>query len=413
MTTINDRIGSQNVIRVLSNASAPPTRLNNLSDVNSLRKDEDGLILVWDVTTEKFVLTDEIDGANLIVTGISSFSNLTDSTSSTTGAVKISGGVGIFKNLNVGGDLQITGVSTFNNVARFTGSYVTVDKTLLAKDLYASDQVIGVSTGILGSLKIWEGNSQVEVISSSRELKNIISLDAVTTSTIESAISNAPNTFTDLNVTGISTFIGIATFASGIVVDAGISTFNNAIDAKSGILASILSVTGEVSSGTIKAGNLTAGRVVYVGPQGLLQDNANLTFDGGLLSLSGDLNVSGITTFNDDVIFTGANSNARWDYSTSDLILFDNTRLEFGSNKDFEIWHGGAHTYLKNTGGDLRIRGDKILLKKEDDTERYLEATANQDVKLFFNDVEKMATTVDGVNVLGTLTAQLIDGGSY
>ena len=27
--------------------------------------------------------------------------------------------------------------------------------------------------------------------------------------------------------------------------------------------------------------------------------------------------------------------------------------------------------------------------------------------------VEKMATTVDGVNVLGTLTAQLIDGGSY
>ena len=223
MTTINDRIGSQNVIRVLSNASAPPTRLNNLSDVNSLRKNEDGLILVWDVTTEKFVLTDEIDGANLIVTGISSFSNLTDSTSSTTGAVKISGGVGIFKNLNVGGDLQITGVSTFNNVARFTGSYVTVDKTLLAKDLYASDQVIGVSTGILGSLKIWEGNSQVEVISSARQLKNIVSLDAVTTSTIETAISNAPNTFTDLNVSGISTFIGIATFASGIVVDAGIS----------------------------------------------------------------------------------------------------------------------------------------------------------------------------------------------
>ena len=76
MTTINDRIGSQNVIRVLSNASAPPTRLNNLSDVNSTRKTEDGLILVWDITTEKFVLTDEIDGANLIISGISSFSNL-------------------------------------------------------------------------------------------------------------------------------------------------------------------------------------------------------------------------------------------------------------------------------------------------------------------------------------------------
>ena len=39
--------------------------------------------------------------------------------------------------------------------------------------------------------------------------------------------------------------------------------------------------------------------------------------------------VVGISTFNDDVIFKGANTNARWDHSTSDLILFDNTRLEF------------------------------------------------------------------------------------
>ena len=35
MPNINDRIGSQNVIRVLSNASAPPTRLVNLTDVDS------------------------------------------------------------------------------------------------------------------------------------------------------------------------------------------------------------------------------------------------------------------------------------------------------------------------------------------------------------------------------------------
>ena len=46
--------------------------------------------------------------------------------------------------------------------------------------------------------------------------------------------------------------IGIATFASGIIVTSGISTFNNAIDAKSGILATTLSVTGETNSGTIK-----------------------------------------------------------------------------------------------------------------------------------------------------------------
>ena len=35
MPSINDRIGSQNVIRVLSNASAPPSNLLNLNDVDS------------------------------------------------------------------------------------------------------------------------------------------------------------------------------------------------------------------------------------------------------------------------------------------------------------------------------------------------------------------------------------------
>jgi len=113
------------------------------------------------------------------------------------------------------------------------------------------------------------------------------------------------------------------------------------------------------------------------------------------------LNVVGVSTFNDDVVFNGNNTNMRWDHSTSDLILFDNTRLEFGSNKDFEIWHGGAHTNLKNNGGDLRIRGDKILLKRADDSERYLEANVNNEVKLFFNGNEKFTTTSTGINVTG------------
>ena len=46
MSTINDRIGSQNVIRVLSNASAPPSRLANLGDVDATRETETGIISI-------------------------------------------------------------------------------------------------------------------------------------------------------------------------------------------------------------------------------------------------------------------------------------------------------------------------------------------------------------------------------
>jgi hypothetical protein len=72
---------------------------------------------------------------------------------------------------------------------------------------------VGIST--VTSLSI----GSTEVISSSRQLKNIVSLDATTTATIESAIANAPNTFTDLNVTGITT-----TTSLNIGADVGIST---------------------------------------------------------------------------------------------------------------------------------------------------------------------------------------------
>jgi hypothetical protein len=65
------------------------------------------------------------------------------------------------------------------------------------------------------------------------------------------------------------------------------------------------------------------------------------------------------------------------------------------------MWHGGSHTFIKNNGGDLRIRGDKILLKRADDSERYIECNVNNDVKLFFNGNEKLATTNTGINVTG------------
>ena len=65
-----------------------------------------------------------------------------------------------------------------------------------------SRNIVSAGIATVSALNI----STTEVISSARQLKNIASLDATTTATIETAIANAPNTFTDLNVTGITTF---------------------------------------------------------------------------------------------------------------------------------------------------------------------------------------------------------------
>jgi hypothetical protein len=75
------------------------------------------------------------------------------------------------------------------------------------------------------------------VISSGRQLQNIVSLDATTTATIESAIASAPNDFTNinvsagatlasLNVTGVSTFtrVGVTTLTTSQLTVSGIVT---------------------------------------------------------------------------------------------------------------------------------------------------------------------------------------------
>src|SRR6056300_574060 len=116
-------------------------------------------------------------------------------------------------------------------------------------------------------------------------------------------ISGAGNTFSDLTVTGISTFQSDVTVGGGLTVT-GISTFTSLIDANGGIDAS-----------TLKVEDLTENRIVIAGVGGELEDDANLTFDGSTLvvgaalsainvQVNNNLNVDGETEL-DDLYVTG------------------------------------------------------------------------------------------------------------
>jgi hypothetical protein len=66
-----DRIGSQNVIRVLSNAVSPPAKLIDLTDVDTTQL-ENGSVLVYDSATQRFVVTLELtptETQNLVING--------------------------------------------------------------------------------------------------------------------------------------------------------------------------------------------------------------------------------------------------------------------------------------------------------------------------------------------------------
>jgi hypothetical protein len=70
-----------------------------------------------------------------------------------------------------------------------------------------------------------------------------------------------------------------------------VSTFTSAIDANGGA-----NITGNLTANSVKVSDLTSDRVVYVGTSGELQDNGNFTFNGSLLTVTGNQNVTGTLT---------------------------------------------------------------------------------------------------------------------
>jgi hypothetical protein len=107
--------------------------------------------------------------------------------------------------------------------------------------------------------------SGVTVVSDTRSLSSITSLDAQTINTIETAIAVGPNTMTDVQVSGISTFL------SGPVLIGGGAT--------TGITSTVLQVVG-VNSSVYIGGNL----------------GINSTIPGARLTITGDANVTGVIT---------------------------------------------------------------------------------------------------------------------
>ena len=141
-------------------------------------------------------------------------------------------------------------------------------------------------------------------------------------------------------------------------------------------------------------------------------DNLSVTpLSAGIVTVtgSGANSFSGITTFNNDVIFQGAAAAQKitFDHSENDLEFSDDARLKFGNSDDLEIWHSG-NSHIKNDTNDLKIRSDSLILKRGDDSEAYVKCTVNSDVKLYFNGNEKFATTHGGAVVTGIITATQI-----
>lgn len=123
---------------------------------------------------------------------------------------------------------------------------------------------------------------------------------------------------------------------------------------------------------------------------------------GGINTPRMEINSNGQISFFD----SSGNADMRW--NGSDLILNDNNMLTLGTGSDLTIFSNGSHGLIKagNASADIRIESDtRIVICDRGFNESFAIFNDDDDVKLFHNGNQKLATTSTGVTVTGLLSA--------
>ena len=84
--------------------------------------------------------------------------------------------------------------------------------------------------------------------------------------------------------------------------------------------------------------------------------------------------------------------------------------IGFGADDDLKIFHNGNHSIIRETGtGDLYLQSDNnVILGSDSGTETYVKGIYNGAVELYHDNVKKLETTANGIEVEGSVTSNFI-----
>ena len=116
-------------------------------------------------------------------------------------------------------------------------------------------------------------------------------------------------------------------------------------------------------------------------------------------ALTGDVTGS---VFGDDstLLVDGVNGTLNSSALTKPIALADNEKITFGTDDDLEIFHNSSNgnTIIENNTGNLVIKGSNLFLQSAT-SEYFFRGAANGAVTLYYDNVEKFATSADGISV--------------
>ena len=308
----------------------------------------------------------------------------------------------------VGTELRLFGIN-FNHVG--SGKDFTNDKTLTIQ----ANETVELNDGQVSYVSIdQDGDFRVgEVFFVDQETGNVsfaattYDLEVVGNMTITDNTNTTTITPTSLTVGNLQLSANTLSSTNGdIIIDPAGSnetTIQGNLEVTGILTASVfeasaiqqgdtsISLTDTGSNGTIKVftDNVEAMRVDNSQNVGI-----GSTQPTAKLDVNGTVNVSGVSTFQDNVF------------------LGNNDKLTFGDSGDeLQIYHTGSLSYISDQGpGALRILGNQIRIRNAADNEELATFTQNGSVELYYDAVKKFETTDAGAIVTGILTATTFSG---
>lgn len=260
------------------------TRFNDTVTVNAQLRVIPGVESTSTKTGDVVVYGGVGIGKNLYVGGLGRFVNETESNSCSTGAVVVSGGVGIAKNLNVCGDAQISGITTIlgrngtDSSTKNNGSLVVEGGVGIEKSVN-----IGGNINVTGFGTINEG---LNINTNGAPIGDLYSSGGSDFDFgIRNTSTNGTISFHVKDGVGAGTYNDILSITSSVAtVDGRLLVLSNQSSTSTGSGAVV--VTGGVGIG----GNLYVGGIIAGNLQYSVSDGAGLT--GGSFNNSGNITIN-------------------------------------------------------------------------------------------------------------------------
>ena len=219
-------------------------------------------------------------------------------------------------------------------------------------------------------------------------------------------------TATGIDVTGTATMDGLTVDSTTGFSWLPVSTAGakvGAIGTGTGLIINTPSVNDSYGSGLAidgsYASDLSSVNVKAFGPKfSSYGSELNLfTSDDTSLLKRQTIASNGDISFYED---TGTTAKLTWSAAGEDLNFADNVKATFGASDDLQIYHGGTHSYIKDSGtGNLNILASaSINLLNGDSSDYMARFNDNGSNQFFYDGSQKLVTTATGIDVTGTAT---------